>query len=713
MSATMRNAVKTRKTSKPPKRKLSDMKVADFMQKGLDTGSDDTSVDENDEEDFQSTSKGLIGLLDGSKSSANEAGMKTSMTRLQEKDPEFYKFLQDNDPDLLNFDVSDESSGDEDEARKDLHVPPTKLQVGSDESEEENSSSDEESPTHSSVKMDRSNVVTMKMISNWSSILQDTPSPKSILAVADAFRAAVQQAGGDTTQDDTMRVEGSNVFNAIVRMCMVDLVPAIYKVLNLPQPLERQQKKLMLPSSSKKWPKLKIGMKHYLTDLMQLFSQMSEPAVLHVVLKHVLIVLPFYICFPKTCKLLLKKLIRLWSTAEESVRVLSFLCLARLTNLAQEDYHELVIKQTYMAYVKNCKFTSPTTLPVINFMQRSMAELFRLDDQAAYQHAFVFIRQLAIHLRNAITTRKKESYKSVYNWQYVHCLAFWCRLLADMHPNNTVAPLVYPIVQTTIGCLKLIPTEKYYPLRFYCIKSLTLVSSATRSFIPILPFIMEVFEITDFNRKHSSMGFKPLNFSTTLKLTRPQLSEKGFRDGVVDQVYESLMEYLNVEAHTIGFPELVLPAVMQLKSFLKACKVANFCKPLKQILDKITENSNYINQRRKNVSFAVNDLNAVARWESQTQEEGTPLSKYYKTWRKLRDRELAHEISGKEQIVDQLHDTKIPYMKHKKEKLDKKEFSGLFPSESESDGEESEEELLKRFDPTKNDQKSRQKVTHS
>lgn len=53
---------------------------------------------------------------------------------------------------------------------------------------------------------------------------------------------------------------------------------------------------------------------------------------------------------------------------------------------------------------------------MIRFMEQCLVELLAMDVKLAYQYAFVYIRQLAIHLRTAITIKKEVN--SGLPWWY-------------------------------------------------------------------------------------------------------------------------------------------------------------------------------------------------------------------------------------------------------------------------------------------------------
>uniref|UniRef100_A0A8D3B8D5 NOC2-like nucleolar associated transcriptional repressor n=1 Tax=Scophthalmus maximus TaxID=52904 RepID=A0A8D3B8D5_SCOMX len=652
------------------KRKLEDLSVDEFLLSGFDSAGEDEPEEETPKQN------GLKKKNKNKDKAGKASEHKDQLSRLKNKDPEFYKFLQDNDQTLLNFDDSDSSDNEEE---KKYHKLPSALEEASSGEED----GDDEEGSKKSKKSVETIKVTDKMIEEWKAAMKKEPTPRLFREVTQAFKAAVATTKGEGGGQCRYKVADSSVFNSLVLFCIRDIYVAMQRMLHLKP--DKDQKKLVLPSSSPKWQKNHIDIKMYVSGVVQLLSCLTEATVISAVLRHANQLVPYYLCLPKQCRHLVKQLLKQWSTGEETSRVLAFLALNKICRHKQDTYLNPILKQMYISYVQNCKFTSPNALPMINFMQRTLTEMYSLDTQATYQHTFIYIRQLAIHLRNAMTMKKKETYQSVYNWQYIHCLYLWCRVLSTLHPSDVLQPLIYPLCQVIIGTIKLVPSSKYYPLRMHCCRALTLLSSSTNTFVPVLPFLLEIFQQVDFNKKPGRMSKKPINFAVILKLGKVNLMEKAYKDGLIEQLYDLILEYFHTQASTIGFPELALPTIIQLKAFLKECKVANYCKPVRQLLEKVQENSSHITGRRQKAAFGVADAAAVAAWEKQLKEEGTPLSKYYTQWKKLREKEIQLEISGKERMEDlELPEIKRRKIQEKKAE-DKKEFKDLFESDSESE----------------------------
>jgi len=701
----------------PPEKELGEKNLDDFLNdwdndesdgdgEGGDSDGEDSDggeKEEGDEEDEEEEEEGEDEEEEEqskpakNKSKTGAKDQKNYISKLKEKDPEFFEFLKENDQELLNFDESSDDEDDDEAEKKEKgkHKPPEKLEVASDESDfEDNDEDGQKEEKHSGGVEGSSKKLNQAQVDNWSTALTSNPTAALLTEVMAAFRGAVATvgAGGEESDEAKWKVEGGAMFNSVVRLAVVGLVPALRKVLKL----EQGEVKLDKPEKSKQWKRLERPLRGYMLDLVALLGRVGEPSVLGVLLKHTHSMLPFYQAFAKGGKQLLNRLVSIWSRAEETPRILAFMCIVKLVR--GRELLEPAVKAMYLAYVKNTKFTSPSTLQSISFMRRSLVELLGLDHSLAYYQAFVYIRQLAIHLRNAITcSDKKDSLLAVYNWQFVHSLELWGALVGHPGSRDAMAPLVYPLVQVVLGACRLVPTPKYYPLRFHCAKILREVSASTATFIPILPIYLEVLNNFNFGKKSRKASMKPLDFSCILKLAKSQLEESGMKEATMEEVYSGLLSYLADNSNRIGFPELVTPMQFQLKDFLKRCKAASFSKKVKQVLEKTVANAKFIETRRKNVSFGVGDKTAIQAWEAQVARDGTPLLAFYKNWKKVSDVQQAKKVSDQEKISDFSH---IPALKknHKKLRMKREqeeEVEGGFLSGSDDDFDDEENFKLK------------------
>lgn len=312
---------------------------------------------------------------------------------------------------------------------------------------------------------------------------------------------------------------------------------------------------------------------------------------------------------------------------------------------------DLCLKGTYHAIVRNTKTTTIYNIDSINLMKNSASELYSLDLVASYQQAFGFIRQLAIHLRNCLKTRTPESYQAVYNWQYVHSIDFWSIVLSttcdkERGKDSTLQPLIYPLVQAATGAVRLIPTSRYFPLRFHIVQSMLRLMQRTGTYIPLAPTLVEILESTEFTRKPKPSTLVTLDFSTLIRAPKTYLRTKVYADQLVDETLFYLLEFLHLFAKSIAFPELVVPIVVALKRVIKTSKSSRdtsnpkLVSAVKGLLEKIQRQSSYIVEKRVSVDFAPKDINQVEAFLAKSTTE-TPIESATRLARKVRNERKA------------------------------------------------------------------------
>ena len=67
-------------------------------------------------------------------------------------------------------------------------------------------------------------------------------------------------------------------------------------------------------------------------------------------------------------------------------------------------------------------------------------------------------------------------------------------------------------------------------------------------------------------------------------------------------------------------------------------------------MEKIQETIKFVEKQRSQVHFDLADTKAVLALENQLKQKGTPLSTYYASWKKIKDREMAVKIARKPQV---------------------------------------------------------------
>ncbi|KAF8154012.1 Noc2p family-domain-containing protein [Crassisporium funariophilum] len=604
----------------------------DDMEEDQQVQSDDES---GDEEAMNSDGDGSFASVDELEEEGENHLLELS--KLAEKDPEFFKYLQENDQELLNFN-------------------PKSMPTAADSSDDEGDGDDGDVPMEEEEQVP---VLTKDLLKKWQKALLEQRSLRALRKLLIAFRSAAHM--NEDGQVLAWSIDSASVYNKLV-VTTLRYTPV---VLEHHIPFKTLANgKFKAPTQTQKFKTLQKLILSHFSNITHILSQLTDEDTLRLAITESAKLVPYIINSRKAVKSYLKKCLALWSSGTDSIRIAAFLSIRKLAASSDESIMDTILKSTYLTLIRSSKSTSAHTLPSINLMKNSASDVFCVDHATAYQHAFGYIRQLAIHLRNSMKVKTKEAYKQVYNWQFAHCIDFWCSVLgracdikaeSETGKESELKPLIYPLVQVCLGSIKLVPNSRSHPFHLQIIRSLLHLTKHSQTYIPISPYLVPILTSSlSPSARPKNSTLRPLDFDVHIRVPQQYVKTRVLSEGLTEETVYLMAEWLaSAPVHgSIAFPEIVVPIVVLLRKSLKNSKSGSGKEQglVKVLLERLDESARWMEQRRKTVQFSPGKLRDVKEWEEtvRTKLDDTPLGKYVKVQRKTREkrRKLVEKVGS-------------------------------------------------------------------
>ncbi|XP_074303175.1 nucleolar complex-associated protein 2-like [Silene latifolia] len=558
---------------------------------------------------------------------------KKQLELLKETQPEFYDYLKDVDKELLEFD-DDAFDDDTDTGDHDAETGEDDSDAGEDDAEtdEDKDLEDDEGGEHAISEGEEEekpskSIITMDMVNTWCNAIDKEGKIAPIRNLLKAFKTACHYADSDDTSTAKLSGMSNDVLNKImvVTLCKMDRV--LRKLMNLPSYGGKKEMVLNV-KDTKPWKKYNHMIKSYLGNSLHALNRMTDAKEISFTLRRLKHSTLFMAAFPTLLRKFIKVAIHFWGTGGGALTAAAFLFLRDLCVRLGTDCLDECLKGSYKAYVMNCQYVNTTKLQHIHLLRQCFILLLSVDLSSAYQHGFVYIRQLATILREALSLKTKEAFRKVYEWKFISCLELWTGAMCEYGSDAEFKPLAYPLTQIIYGVTRLVPTSRYFPLRIRCIRMLNRIAAATNTFIPVSMLLLDMLEMKELHTPPTGGVGKAADLRIILKVSKPALKTRSFQEACVSSVIEELGEHLAQWSYSVAFFELSFIPGVRLRTFSKTTKVERFRKEIRELVRQIEATSEFTNESRAKFSMMPNDPAISSFLEDEKKSGKSPLSKY-------------------------------------------------------------------------------------
>jgi nucleolar complex protein 2 len=647
---------------------------AEVMGNGIGDDADEKGEDDREDDDESSVDSYASLGSEEEDIEASEQRLKRQLEQLSSKDPEFHKYLKENESSLLEFgdDDEDDEDDDMDEEGEDYMQDEDAMDgiandILSDENEEEEKYAMQSHFKKQQKAAENKFLLTPQRLQQLEQGAFAAHSIKGLKRIISAYRTACHLSDANQQDQDKGEEEDSDeengagagigkrkkkefqftspvVFDRVMAVCLVQCHEEFYHHLLKDEPdddddddddeessgddatpkdkessVTFDENKPLHPkklAKSPRWQAIRPLIESFLKSTLHILSEAGKEAkLLQFVLSSLAKYIPYFTAYTKLAKLYLKACVQLWcaplDTSEEynTVRLHAFLRVRQLAITQPYPFIEDCLKLTYLSYAKRSKFGTASNvtsvLPTLTFMGNCIVELYTLDYASAYQHAFIYIRQLALHLRSAMMKQTPESKSVVCCWQYVHCLKLWVAVLcAACGKNNKTSEnsdgedgsmsklgggfgkdeeanllrsLLYPMTEIIFGVCRLVPTALFVPLRLHCVRLLQQLAASTETFIPTTSLLMGILDMKEVGMKplrDAGKGSKNKSATTVRGLRLPLIlklpKENTLRtmeqlDSVLKETFVLLNREVDMYRYSPGFPEFTFTILQRLR----------------------------------------------------------------------------------------------------------------------------------------------------
>ncbi|KAL6846905.1 hypothetical protein ACP4OV_022758 [Aristida adscensionis] len=514
---------------------------------------------------------------------------KKKLKKLLDKDPEFGNFLEKWQSELESY-KSKEGSDEEDEM---------------DSTDDDVDSADGNTPN--------AKVLTSKTISEWCQLVAKEPKSPALRNLLNAFRDACRVVLHSESKS-MQRFQNTEVFYQIITFVLSESDSVFRALLEISDGVNKGT--IMNLRHSKKWKAVDPLMKSYLRNSLDLLNQLTDNKILTFVLTRLRASSVLFSAYPSLSSRLLKILVRLWATGDQSLSLSAFLMIREVASLLP-DCLDICLTKAYNTFLASSKLVNDRNTKHIDFLMNCLVELYSLDVQKSCEKAVVCVGQLNAILRQASKIKEKDDLRKIDNWQYVNCVNLWVRFLCCNYKDYNLHPLFAQVLQVIRGVTHLFPGTRYLPLRLKLAHMLNELSSCSQMFFPIPSLVFDCLELKEVSQKEQTQKTK-VNFSSLLKVSKNMLKSRDFQEKCILSAIQVLSAHFAQWSYHVSFPEVATIPLILLKRLHEQTSIESLHRPIKRLIDQVNENKDFIQRKREEASFSPNDKASV---DSFLQEE--------------------------------------------------------------------------------------------